>query len=46
VKAPLLSLVGGVNVNSGSPNTLSISGKLLRDEPVVTLKLQVILEDV
>jgi hypothetical protein len=44
--APLLSLVGGVNVNSGSPNTLSISGKLLKDEPVVTLKLQVILEDV
>jgi hypothetical protein len=43
---PLLFDVGAVNVNSGSPNTLSISGKLLNDELVVTLKLHVILEDV
>ena len=46
MKAPLLSDVGGVSVNSGSFNTLSISGKLLRDELVVTLTLHVIVAEV
>ena len=46
MKAPVLSLLGAVSVNSGSFNTLSILGKLLRDELVVTLTLHVIVAEV